>query len=130
MQGPLASPEQWDDFVKECYDPNRALGEFRQFKPRAPAGVGEFYRFNHAQQTRDFVRRMKQQYLALNQRRMGIWEALECLNTLVDDSDPDTDLSLNPYDLYSKSAARPDAQGLRPFYEELIAEYLPQHLSW
>ena len=24
---------------------------------------------------------------------MGIWEAMEYLNTLVDDSDPDTDLS-------------------------------------
>jgi inositol oxygenase len=36
----------------------------------------------------------------------------------------------NPYDLYSKSAERPDLEKLKPFYEELIAEYLPAELRW
>ena len=36
----------------------------------------------------------------------------------------------NPYDLYSKSAARPDVKELKPFYDELIAEYFPAELRW
>jgi len=38
--------------------------------------------------------------------------------------------AFNPYDLYSKSATRPDVTRLRPFYEELIAEYFPSVLHW
>ncbi|MGH9611808.1 MAG: inositol oxygenase family protein, partial [Bryobacteraceae bacterium] len=36
----------------------------------------------------------------------------------------------NPYDLYSKGAEKPDVKALRPYYEDLIAEYLPAELSW
>ena len=90
MQGPLESLEQWDDFVKDRYDPNRTQDGFRQFTPEAPPVVRQFYRLNHAHQTRDFVLQKKRQYLSLDRRPMGIWEAIEYLNTLVDDSDPDT----------------------------------------
>ena len=73
---------------------------------------------------------------------MGIWEAMEYLNTLVDASDHgylmhDHDREMfrwvrefNPYDLYSKSAARPDVERVKPYYEELIAEYFPAPLRW
>ena len=37
---------------------------------------------------------------------------------------------LNPYDLYTKSRAAPDEEKLRPFYEELIAEFFPAKLHW
>ena len=37
---------------------------------------------------------------------------------------------LNPYDLYTKSHEAPDEEQLRPFYEELIAEYFPAKLRW
>jgi inositol oxygenase len=106
--GPLQNLEQWDDFVKERYDPNRTQEGFRQFTPEAPAGVREFYRLNHTHQTRDFVLAKKRQYLPLNQRTMGIWEALEYLNTLVDDSDPDTDLSQIEHCLQTAEAIRAD----------------------
>ncbi len=33
--------------------------------------------------------------------------------------------AFNPYDLYSKSAVRPDVEKLRPFYQDLIAEFFP-----
>jgi inositol oxygenase len=36
----------------------------------------------------------------------------------------------NPYDLYSKSDERPDLANLRPYYEELIAEYSPRKIRW
>jgi inositol oxygenase len=108
MQGPLESLEQWDDFVKDRYDPNRAKDEFRQYTPEAPAGVREFYRLNHSHQTREFVQQKKRQFLTLDRRHMGIWEALEYLNTLVDDSDPDTDLSQIEHCLQTAEAIRAD----------------------
>ena len=51
-------------------------------------GVREFYRLNHRHQSLEFVRAKERQYLTNSQREMGIWEAMEFLNTLVDDSDP------------------------------------------
>jgi inositol oxygenase len=36
----------------------------------------------------------------------------------------------NPYDLYSKSAERPNVNELRPYYEDLIAEYFPPTIRW
>ena len=108
MQGPLENLEQWDDFVKDRYDPNRKQDEFRQYTPEAPSGVREFYRLNHTCQTRDFVMQKKREYTMLDRRRMGIWEALEYLNTLVDDSDPDTDLSQIEHCLQTAEAIRAD----------------------
>jgi inositol oxygenase len=108
MQGPLESLEQWDDFVKERYDPNRTRDEFRKYTDETPPVVREFYRQNHTFQTRDFVREKKRQYLSLDRRRMGIWEALEYLNTLVDDSDPDTALSQIEHCLQTAEAIRGD----------------------
>jgi inositol oxygenase len=55
VQGPLESLEQWDDFVKDRYDPNRTENGFRQFTLEAPPVVREFYRLNHTHQTRAFV---------------------------------------------------------------------------
>ena len=38
--------------------------------------------------------------------------------------------AFNPYDLYTKNHAKPDVKELRPFYDDLIAEYLPAQLRW
>ena len=38
--------------------------------------------------------------------------------------------AFNPYDLYFKGLARPDAEALRPYYEDLIAEFFPPVLRW
>jgi inositol oxygenase len=100
--------EQWDDFVSERYDPNRKAEDFRKFDDSAPAGVREFYRLNHAHQTRDFAVGKKREYGTLDRRRMGIWEALEYLDTLVDESDPDTDLSQIQHCVQTSEAIRRD----------------------
>ncbi|MDQ2944974.1 MAG: inositol oxygenase [Acidobacteriota bacterium] len=104
----LHSMEQWDDFVTDRYDPNRKTDDFRKFDDSAPAGVREFYRLNHTQQTRDFVQAKKRQYTGRQRSEMGIWEALDYLNTLVDDSDPDTDLSQIEHNLQTSEAIRKD----------------------
>ncbi len=36
----------------------------------------------------------------------------------------------SPYDLYTKSAERPDVEKLRPFYEDLAAEFFPDKVRW
>lgn len=106
--GPLANLEQWDDFVQERYQPNKKQEEFRQYDDSTPPAVREFYRLNHTHQTVDFVRRKKQRYLAKDRGKMSIWEALEYLNTLVDESDPDTDLSQIEHNLQTAEAIRKD----------------------
>jgi inositol oxygenase len=39
-------------------------------------------------------------------------------------------LAFNPYDLYSKSDAKPDPVALRSYYEELIAKFFPEKIDW
>jgi inositol oxygenase len=50
----------------------------------------------------------KAEFLQFNRRRMSPWEALEYLNTLVDDSDPDIDLSQLDHLLQTAEAIRAD----------------------
>ncbi|NXA01563.1 MIOX oxygenase, partial [Nesospiza acunhae] len=49
------------------------------------------YRLMHTHQTVEFVRRKSAQYGCCSQRRMSVMEALELLDRLVDESDPDVD---------------------------------------
>jgi inositol oxygenase len=100
--------EQWDDFVGERYDPNRKTQDFRKFDESAPAGVREFYRENHAKPTREFARAMREKYAARTRGEMSVWEACEFLNTLVDESDPDTDLSQIQHLMQTAEAIRRD----------------------
>jgi inositol oxygenase len=103
---PLAGLEEWEDFLKERYpepgtpangfratDPAKKKEQFRNYEADARPSVREFYRLNHRHQTYDFSQAKRKEFLSLNRRQMSVWEALEFLNTLVDDSDPDTDLS-------------------------------------
>lgn len=103
--GPLRDLEEWDDDVKRRYpesnredkkfnptDPNKKQEAFRDYRAEARASVTEFYRLNHRLQTVDLVRSKREQFLSRPNRSMSVWEAMEFLNTLVDDSDPDTDL--------------------------------------
>jgi inositol oxygenase len=104
----LKSVEQWDDFISERYEPNRKTEDFRKFDESAPSGVREFYRLNHTYQTREFVQAKKKEYGAKQKGEMGIWEALDYLNTLVDDSDPDTSLPQIEHCLQTAEAIRRD----------------------
>jgi inositol oxygenase len=106
--GPLQNLEQWDDFVVQRYDPSKKTEEFRQYNDTTPPGVREFYRLNHANHTREFVLEKKNEYQPGKRRPMGIWEAMDFLSTLVDDSDPDTDLSQIEHNLQTAEAIRRD----------------------
>ena len=70
--------------------------------------VREFYRRNHRHQTVAFVAEKRAQWLQFNQRRMTPWEALDYLNTLVDESDPDIELPQISHLLQTAEAIRAD----------------------
>lgn len=105
---PLQNLEQWENFVKDRYDPGKPKDSFRKYDDGTPAVVREFYRLNHENQTRDFVIEKKREYTGKKRGKMGIWEAMEYLNTLVDDSDPDTNLSQIEHNLQTSEAIRRD----------------------
>jgi inositol oxygenase len=107
-KGPMKSVDDWDDFVATRYKQGKTEEEFRNYQADANPTVTEFYRQNHAHQTLDFVLAKKAEFLALKRGQMSIWEALEFLNTLVDDSDPDTDLTQIEHLLQTSEAIRKD----------------------
>ena len=81
---------------------------FRNYGEGTRSTVHELYRLNHTHQTLDFVRSKKREYQALDKRRMTMWEAIEYLDTLVDDSDPDIDLWQIEHLLQTAEAIRAD----------------------
>ncbi|MGB6692481.1 MAG: inositol oxygenase family protein [Terracidiphilus sp.] len=107
---PLAALDQWDDFVEGRYREGRSKEEFRVYDAQATPGVAEFYRLNHENQTVAYVLEKEKQYFALDKGKKTIWEAVEFLNTLVDDSDPDTDLTQIEHLLQTSEAMRRDHQ--------------------
>ena len=106
--GPLESLDQWDDDVRARYRADRKKEEFRVYDDSTPQVVRDFYKQNHALQTLEFARAKRAEYETLQKAEMGIWEAMERLNELVDDSDPDTDLSQIQHNLQTAEAIRAD----------------------
>lgn len=109
-QNPLRSLDDWDDFVEARYPQpdQKAREDYRNYDNPARDTVREFYRQNHRSQTLDFVLGKKKDYLSLSRREMTVLEAMEYLNTLVDDSDPDIDLSQSEHLLQTSEAIRAD----------------------
>ncbi len=111
MTQPLAHQDEWEKSLADRYGSKgsaKPKEAFRDYRAEARPSVKEFYRLNHRHQTLDFVLAKKREYLPLVRRQMGIWEAMEFLNTLVDDSDPDTDLSQIEHLMQTAEAIRRD----------------------
>ena len=93
-EGPLRDLDEWEEDLRRRYpepegEPLLAGDDdFRNYDDDARDGARELYRLNHTRQTLAFARAKQAEYLPLDRRRMGIWKAMEFLNTLVDDSDP------------------------------------------
>jgi inositol oxygenase len=109
---PLEHVDDWEEALEARYPAGspKAKEEFRNYRDLVRPCVREFYRLNHSRQTLEFVLAKKREYLPLQRRRMGMWEAMEFLNTLVDDSDPDTDLSQIEHLLQAAEAIRRDGK--------------------
>jgi inositol oxygenase len=82
---------------------------FRQYDD-APAHVKEFYRLNHENQTLDFVLEMKRKYTSPENRhiQMTMWDMVQHLNSLVDESDPDVDFTQIEHAMQTAERIRAD----------------------
>jgi inositol oxygenase len=101
----------WEEFVEQQVYPEsgaKAKADYRNYDNPARDTVREFYRQNHRDQTHDFVRQKRDEFLRLDRRRMSVLDALDFLNTLVDDSDPDIDLDQVQHLLQTAEAIRAD----------------------
>ncbi len=106
----LQSEEIWEEDLRARYPEsgNKTKEEYRNYQDPQRDTVREFYRLNHLNQTYDFVLKKKQEFKQFNKKQMTFWEAVEFLNTLVDDSDPDIDLNQTQHLLQTSEAIRAD----------------------
>lgn len=114
ITAPLKSLDEWEEDVLRRYpDPEtiakeKSVDEYRNYEAPVRDTVKEFYRLNHTFQTFDFVQQKRAEFLSFNKRQMTVWDAFNFLNQLVDDSDPDTDLSQLQHLLQTSEAIRSD----------------------
>ncbi|KAI0309840.1 inositol oxygenase [Amylostereum chailletii] len=94
---------------KSKFDAEKDKSQFRQYE-EACDRVKNFYKEQHEKQTVEFNIKARVKFNSTKRARMGIWQAMEMLNTLVDDSDPDTDLSQIEHLLQTAEAMRRDGQ--------------------
>lgn len=110
-QSPLHRLDEWEDFVENSLYPEpgaKKREDYRNYDNPARDTVREFYRLNHQHQTYAFVQEKKARYLCFDKREMSVFEALDFLNTLVDDSDPDIELDQLQHLLQTSEAIRAD----------------------
>jgi inositol oxygenase len=108
---PFDALQAWEEFVEEQVYPEpgaKAKEDYRNYDHPARDTVREFYRQNHRYQTHEFVCQKRDEFLSLDRRQMSVFEALDFLNTLVDDSDPDIDLDQLQHLLQTSEAIRAD----------------------
>lgn len=104
-EGPLGDLDEWEILHVEPEPADaKAFRDYDSARDR----VREFYRLNHARQTLDFVLGKKRQYVENRRKSMKVWEAMEFLDTLVDESDPDTELSQIQHLMQTAEAIRAD----------------------
>jgi inositol oxygenase len=110
---PLSSLDVWEEDVLLRYPDPEAIAakskeDYRNYDDPVRDTVKEFYRLNHTYQTYDFVQQKRNEFLQFNKKEMTVWDAFDFLNQLVDDSDPDTDLTQLQHLLQTSEAIRRD----------------------
>ncbi|MDO3695641.1 inositol oxygenase family protein [Wenyingzhuangia sp. chi5] len=113
INNPMDNIDDWEENLIERYpDPETPTKEKEAFRNYVDSErvdtVKEFYRINHINQTYDFVCKKEEEFLKFDKKEMSLWEAVDFLNTLVDDSDPDIDLDQLQHLLQTSEAIRAD----------------------
>lgn len=108
-----SSPQTADDSSEETRplkkSKSKSKSQFRQYTT-ATTRVQTFYTLQHTNQTVSYNLYARAQFKAHTRAHMTIWEAMLKLNTLIDDSDPDTSLSQIEHLLQSAEAIRRDGK--------------------
>ncbi|WWD20984.1 hypothetical protein CI109_105464 [Kwoniella shandongensis] len=91
------------------FDSEKDKANFRQYEEACDRVKG-FYAEQHEKQTLEYNIRIRKEFKNTVRARMSIWEAMEMLNTLVDESDPDTSVGQIEHLLQTAEAIRRDGK--------------------
>ncbi|KAL1956467.1 hypothetical protein VTO42DRAFT_7265 [Malbranchea cinnamomea] len=91
------------------FDKDKDKSKFRRYE-EACDRVKKFYLEQHEKQTVAYNLKVRNEFRSKVRARMTVWEAIEKLNTLIDESDPDTSLSQIAHLLQSAEAIRRDGK--------------------
>ncbi|KAL1623636.1 hypothetical protein SLS56_008157 [Neofusicoccum ribis] len=103
------SDEEVDIYTKSKFDAEKDKTQFRQYE-EACDRVKNFYREQHEKQTVAYNLKARNDFKSKTRAEMTVWEAIEKLNTLIDESDPDTSLSQIEHLLQTAEAIRRDGK--------------------
>ena len=91
------------------FDAEKDKTQFRQYEDACDR-VKNFYLEQHSKQTVAYNLKARNEFKHQTRAEMSIWEAMERLNTLIDESDPDTSLSQIEHLLQAAEAMRRDGK--------------------
>ena len=109
LKGLAVSSTNEDIHAVSQFDSEKDKAQFRQYD-EACDRVKAFYKEQHEKQTVAYNLWVRNQYNAREKHEMTVWEAMEKLNTLVDESDPDTELGQIQHLLQAAEAMRRDGR--------------------
>jgi inositol oxygenase len=104
-----ATQEEKTIYMQSQFDADKDKIHFRQYE-EACDRVKNFYREQHENQTVAYNLKARNDFKAKTHAEMTVWEAIEKLNTLIDESDPDTGLSQIEHLLQTAEAIRRDGK--------------------
>ncbi len=98
----------WEKFLQTKYTPEvKEQAEYRNYEDTSDH-VKHFYKINHTNQTLDFVLEQKRKYGSLNKINMSIWQVMNILDSMIDESDPDLQLPQSIHAYQTAEALRKD----------------------
>ena len=98
-----------DTYEQSQFDSQKDKTNFRQYEDACDR-VKDFYHEQHTKQTVAYNLLARNAFQSTTRAEMTIWQAMEKLNTLIDESDPDTELSQIEHLLQSAEAIRRDGR--------------------
>jgi len=101
--------QERDMYEPSEFDADKDKTKFRQYED-ASDRVKNFYREQHTKQTVAYNLKVRNDFKTKTRAEMTVWEAIERLNSLIDESDPDTELSQIDHLLQSAEAIRRDGK--------------------
>lgn len=91
------------------FDKTKDKTQFRRYEDACDR-VKSFYLEQHTKQTVAYNLKARNDFRSKTRARMSVWEAIEKLDTLIDESDPDTSVSQIEHLLQSAEAIRQDGK--------------------
>ncbi|EME49901.1 hypothetical protein DOTSEDRAFT_68642 [Dothistroma septosporum NZE10] len=104
-----ATQEEVDMYEKSKFDEDKDKTQFRNYEDACDR-VKNFYREQHTKQTVAYNLKARNDFKFKTRAEMTIWQAMEKLNELIDESDPDTSLSQIEHAFQSAEAIRRDGK--------------------